>query len=149
MFRRLCTTTFAATAFVTVATLSGAARARAQSPEWYHPTGKTCSTTDVSAAASVQIKADKYNPKTMISPDSAKLIALCAVPGQIGSGEMNVTDGITEYAIDIIPDKKKTHTKVIIDAHNGAVLSSKQFGGLRGLAGWVKESSDHKKNTNR
>jgi uncharacterized membrane protein YkoI len=81
----------------------------------------------------------------MISPDSAKLIALCAVPGKIGSGEMNVANGRTEYAIDIVPNKKKTHTKVIIDAETGAVLSSKQFGGLRGVAGWVRESMEHKK----
>src|SRR6185312_9614463 len=115
--------------------------------EWYVPTGRTCSSTDPSAARSVVIKTDKYyNASTMISPDSAKLIALCAVPGQIGSGEMNVANGRTEYAIDIIPNKKKTHTKVVVDAQTGAVLSSKQFGGLRGLAGWASESMDHKKN---
>jgi hypothetical protein len=113
---------------------------------WYTATGSTCSTVDVNAARAVQIKTDLYNPSTMISPDSAKVIALCAVPGQIGSGEMNVADGRTEYAIDIIPNKKKTHTKVIVDAQTGSVLSSKQFGGLRGLAGWVRESAEHKKN---
>ena len=68
---------------------------------------------------------------------------------QIGSGEMNVANGRTEYAIDIIPNHKKTHTKVIVDAHTGAVLSSKQFGGLRGLAGWVRESAEHKENVNK
>ena len=113
--------------------------------EWYKAKGKTCSTVDVAAAKAAEIKADKYNAATMISPDSAKLIALCAVPGQIGSGEMNVANGRTNYAIDIIPNKKKTHTKVIVDAKTGAVLSSKQFGGLRGLAGWVRESAEHKK----
>jgi hypothetical protein len=122
----------------------GAIGAGAQ--EWYTPTGTTCSSVDRSAASTVQIKTDKYDAATMISPDSAKVIALCAVPGQIGSGEMNVANGRTEYAIDIIPNKKKTHTKVIVDANTGAVLSSKQFGGLRGLAGWVRESADHKKN---
>jgi hypothetical protein len=115
--------------------------------EWYTPTGPVCSTVDVSAAHAAKIKADKYTPSTMISPDSAKVIALCAVPGQIGSGEMNVADGRTEYAIDIIPNKKKTHTKVIVDAQTGAVLSSKQFGGLRGVTGWVRESAEHKKTT--
>ena len=115
--------------------------------EWYTPTGTTCSSVDVSAARAVQIKTDLYNSATMISPDSAKVVALCAVPGQIGSGEMNVANGRTEYAIDIIPNKKKTHTKVIVDAQTGAVLSSKQFGGLRGLAGWGRESAEHKKNT--
>jgi hypothetical protein len=51
--------------------------------------------------------------------------------------------------IDIIPNQKKTHTKVIIDAQTGAVLSSKQFGGLRGLTGWVRESAEHKTNVKR
>jgi uncharacterized membrane protein YkoI len=100
----------------------------------------------VNAAQSVAIKTDLYQAGSMISPDSAKLIALCAVPGQIGSGEMNLANGVTEYAIDIIPDHKKTHTKVIVDAQTGAVLSSKQFGGLRGLTGWVRESAEHKTN---
>jgi hypothetical protein len=59
---------------------------------------------------------------------------------------MNTANGRTQYAIDIIPNQKKTHTKVIIDAQTGAVLSSKQFGGLRGLAGWVRESAEHKHN---
>jgi uncharacterized membrane protein YkoI len=127
----------------------GAATAHAQTnaaDEWYKATGKTCSTTDVTAAKSVQIRSSLYNASTMISADSAKLIALCAVPGQITSGEMNTANGRTEYAIDIIPNKKKTHAKVIVDAQTGAVLSSKQFGGLRGLAGWVRESAEHKKN---
>ena len=117
------------------------------SMEWYRPTGTTCSTVDASAAKAVAIKSDLYKADSgMISPDSAKVLALCAVPGQIGSGEMNMTDGRTEYAIDIIPNQKKTHTKVVIDAKTGAVLSSKQFGGLRGLAGWVRESAEHKTN---
>jgi uncharacterized membrane protein YkoI len=116
---------------------------------WYLPTGRTCSSVDVSAARSVQLKTDLYQSGTMISPDSAKVIALCAVPGQIGSGEMNVANGRTEYAIDIIPNHKKTHTKVIVDAQTGAVLSSKQFGGLRGLTGWVRESAEHKENVNK
>jgi uncharacterized membrane protein YkoI len=148
MFRRICTRTAAVAALAAVASIGGATRAHAQKTyDWYRPSGTTCSTTDISAAKSVMIKSDMYNPKTMISPDSAKLIALCAVPGQIGSGEMNLTDGITEYAIDIIPDKKKTHTKVIVNAHTGAVLSTKQFGGVRGFVGWIKESSDHKQNS--
>ena len=116
-------------------------------PEWYGPTGNTCSSVDRTAAAAVKIKTDLYDASTMISPDSAKVVALCAVPGQIGSGEMNVGNGRTEYAVDIIPNGKKTHTKVIVDAQTGAVLSSKQFGGLRGVTGWVRESMEHKKNT--
>jgi hypothetical protein len=55
-------------------------------------------------------------------------------------------NGQATYEIDIIPNKKKTHTKVLVDAPTGAVLSSKQFGGLRGVAGWVRESAEHKKN---
>ena len=102
--------------------------------------------TDIGAAHEVMIKSDKFDPKTMISPDSAKLIALCVVPGQIGSGEMNVTDGRTAYAITIIPNGKKTHSKVTVDARTGAVLSEKQFGGMRGLAGWVRESFEHEQN---
>jgi uncharacterized membrane protein YkoI len=115
--------------------------------EWYIPTGKTCSTVDPAAAKAVSIKSELYQAEAgMISPDSAKIIALCAVPGQIGSGEMNTTGGRTTYEIDIIPNEKKTHTKVNVDAMTGAVLSSKQFGGLRGLAGWVRESAEHKMN---
>jgi Peptidase propeptide and YPEB domain len=133
--------------FAAAATLFSVATLNAQEPEeWYLATGTTCSSVDVSAAKSVEIKTDKYDAATMISPDSAKTIALCAVPGQIGSGEMNVKNGRAEYAIDIIPNKKKTHTKVIVDAQTGAVLSSKQFGGLRGITGWVRESAEHKKN---
>jgi uncharacterized membrane protein YkoI len=113
--------------------------------EWYIPTGKTCSTVDAAAAKAVSIKSDLYQA-SMISPDSAKIVALCAVPGQIGSGEMNTSGGRTTYEIDIIPNEKKTHTKVNVDAMTGAVLSSKQFGGLRGLAGWVRESAEHKMN---
>lgn len=115
--------------------------------EWYLPTGTTCSTVDATAAKSVEIKTDLYKPDGgMISPDSAKIVALCAVPGQIGSGRMEVADGRTTYKIDIIPNQKKTHTDVVVDATNGAVLSSKQFGGLRGLAGWVRVSAEHKMN---
>jgi len=135
----------AAAALVLGSAVAGAQTTAAQD-EWYKATGKTCATTDVTAAKSVAIKTNLYNASTMINADSAKLIALCAVPGQVTSGEMNVANGRTEYAIDVIPNKKKTHTKVIVDAQTGAVLSSKQFGGLRGLAGWARESMDHKKN---
>src|SRR5688500_11691169 len=114
--------------------------------EWYLPGGTTCSGVDMEEVRTVSIDADLYNPSTMISPDSAKMIALCAVPGQIGSGEMEVTDGRTEYEIAIIPAGKRTYTKVIIDAQTGAVLSTKQFGGLRGATGWLRESFEHKQN---
>src|SRR5436190_23261044 len=47
--------------------------------EWYKPTGTTCSTVDATAARAVSIKSDLYTAATMISPDSAKILALCAV----------------------------------------------------------------------
>ncbi len=114
--------------------------------EWYRPGGTTCSGVDMEEVRTVSIDADLYNPATMISPDSAKIVALCAVPGQIGSGEMEVTEGRTEYEIAIIPSGKRTFTKVIVDAQTGAVLSTKQFGGVRGFAGWLRESFEHKQN---
>ena len=135
------------TMLAAVLVVVSAAGARAQQEEWYRPAAQTCATTDVSAAREVSIKTDLYDANKMISPDRAKLIALCVVPGQIGSGEMNLADGRAQYAIDIIPDKQKTHTKVIIDAQTGAVLSSKEFGGLRGKIGWLRESWEHKENT--
>jgi uncharacterized membrane protein YkoI len=133
---------------VAVATLVGAGAAGAQTTEdeWYKATGSTCSSVDVTAAKSMQIKTANYDAATMISADSAKLIALCAVPGQISSGELEVKNGRAQYQITIIPNGKKTHSKVVVDAQSGAVLSSKQFGGLRGLAGWVRESAEHKTN---
>jgi hypothetical protein len=114
--------------------------------EWYRPTGTVCSGVDMEEVRRIQIESDLYNPATMISPDSAKMIALCAVPGQIGSGEMEVTNGRTEYELSIIPTGKRTHTKVVIDAQTGAVLSTKQFGGVRGAVGWLRESWEHKEN---
>src|SRR5918998_1877622 len=114
--------------------------------EWYRPAGTTCSSIDMTEARTMQIETDLYDPATMISPDSAKMIALCAVPGQIGSGEMEVTNGRTEYEISIIPEGKRTYTKVVVDAQTGAVLSTKQFGGLRGVTGWLRESFEHKQN---
>lgn len=114
--------------------------------EWYRPGGTSCAGVDLGDARTVSIKSDLYDPQTMISPDSAKIVALCAVPGQIGSGEMELRDGRTEYEISIIPGGKRTYTKVIVDAQTGAVLSTKQFGGLRGAAGWLRESFEHKQN---
>jgi uncharacterized membrane protein YkoI len=114
--------------------------------EWYRPAGTVCSNVDVTEARTIQIETDLYDPATMVSPDSAKMIALCAVPGQIGSGEMEVNNGRTEYQISIIPEGKRTHTKVVVDAQTGAVLSTKQFGGVRGFTGWLRESFEHKQN---
>lgn len=115
--------------------------------DWYRASGTVCSNVDWNEARRVSIESDLYNPSTMISPDSAKAIALCAVPGQIGSGEMEMTDGRPEYEISIIPAGKQTYTKVIVDARTGAVLSTKQFGGVRGFTGWLRESMEHKRNT--
>lgn len=122
------------------------AAARA-SGNWYRPSSSSCSNVNLGEAANVQMKTDLYDPATMISPDSAKAVALCAIPGQIGSGEMNSSGNRAEYEIAIIPNGKKTYSKVIVDAQTGAVLSTKQFGGARGLAGWVRESLEHKQNT--
>jgi uncharacterized membrane protein YkoI len=115
--------------------------------DWYRPSSTMCSNMDLGEAANVQMKTDMYDSTTMISPADAKRVALCAVPGQIGSGEMNMSGNRAEYEISIIPNGKKTYSKVIVDAQTGAVLSTKQFGGARGLAGWVRESLEHKQNT--
>ncbi len=124
--------------------LAGVVSAGAQdTPEWYRAT--KCPTYDTAAVHKVAIKTELWKTG-MISADSAKAIALCAVPGQVTSGEMETDNGMTHYAITVIPNKKKTHAKVVIDANSGAVLSSKQFGGLRGAAGWVRESAEHKMN---
>lgn len=115
---------------------------------WFRPATKTaCSNIDLGEAANVQMKTDLYDPATMISPNDAKRVALCAIPGQIGSGEMNMSGNRAEYEIAIIPNGKKTYSKVIVDAQTGAVLSTKQFGGARGFAGWLRESFEHKQNT--
>jgi uncharacterized membrane protein YkoI len=108
--------------------------------EWYRPSGTVCSGVNMEDVRQGDVDADLYNPSTMISPDSAKAIALCAVPGQIGSVEMENTDGRIEYEVAIIPEGKRTFTKVIVDAQTGAVLSTKQFGGVRGFTGWLRES---------
>jgi uncharacterized membrane protein YkoI len=124
----------------------GAGAAQAQS-EWYRWKGDACAGTDLEAVRKAEIKTKLYDKSFMISPDSAKVIALCAVPGQIGSGEMRVQDKRTVYSIDIIPNKKQVRSRVVVDARTGYVLSSKQFGGLAGKIGWLKESFDHKNNT--
>lgn len=121
------------------------AAANAHAQEWYR--AKHCASYDTAAVRQVTIKSNLYKANAgMISPDSAKALAVCAVPGQVTSGEMETENGMTHYAITVIPNKKKTNTKVIIDAQTGAVMSSKQFGGLRGVAGWVRESAEHKAN---
>jgi hypothetical protein len=103
---------------------------------------------DRSEITTVSIKADLYRPG-MITPDSAKFLALCAIPGQLTSGEMHEQDGRTMYEVSLIPERRSTNAKVIIDANTGAVLSSKTYGGLRGLAGYLRESVERDENKNR
>ena len=84
--------------------------------------------------------------KAHISPARAKAIALARVPGQIAGGELNNDGGRLHYEIKVLPEKKKTYSKVNIDAHTGAIISVKQFGGVRGAAGYVRESASRKRN---
>jgi hypothetical protein len=106
----------------------------------------TCKTAAVrEEVAKVQIKTDGFQ-SGMISPDAAKTIALCWVPGQIGSGEIESNETRSVYEITVLPNKKKTYSKIIIDAYTGQVLSTKQFGGARGYAGFLRESAERKTN---
>jgi hypothetical protein len=125
--------------------------------EWSGPLGYTlrpnsapvyCQASDANEVTRVSIKSDLYNTSTMISPEQAKALALCAVPGQISSGEMEVNNGRTVYQITLLPTDKRTHSKVEIDAMTGEVINAKQFGGLRGLAGYLRESAERKENKN-
>lgn len=122
--------------------------------EWRGPLGYTlrpgrrpvyCAPNDAAEVAKVAIKSDLYT-SAMISPEQAKALALCTVPGQISSGEMEVNNGRTVYQITLLPTDKKTHSKVEIDALTGEVINAKQFGGLRGLAGFLRESAERKQN---
>lgn len=104
-----------------------------------------CAPNDAAEVARVEIKSDLYT-SSMISPAQAKALALCAVPGQISSGEMQVNNGRTVYEIALLPTDKKTYSKVEIDAMTGEIINAKQFGGLRGLAGFLRESAERKNN---
>jgi hypothetical protein len=103
---------------------------------------------DPAEVTRVAIKADLYQPG-MVTPDSAKFLALCTIPGQITSGEMHAQDGRTMYEVTLIPERRSTNAKVIIDANTGEVLSSKTYGGLRGLAGYLRESVERDENKDR
>ena len=83
--------------------------------------------------------------RARISPERAKAIALARVPGQIAGGELTNEGGL-HYEIKVLPEKKKTYTKVNIDARTGAILSVKQYGGVRGAVGYVRESGSRKRN---
>jgi peptidase YpeB-like protein len=95
--------------------------------------------------ARIKIKAGTEG-RARISPARAKAIAVTRVPGQIAGGELTDEDGRLVYEIKVLPEKKKTYSKVIIDARTGAVLSVKQFGGVRGAVGYVRESANRKRN---
>jgi hypothetical protein len=105
-----------------------------------------CAPNDAAEVARVQIKTDNYNSATMISPEQAKAVALCAVPGQLASGSIENANGRNVYQIDVLPTDKKTATRVEIDAATGEVINAKQYGGLRGLAAYLRESAERKNN---
>ena len=122
--------------------------------EWSGPLGYTlrpgtapvyCADSDVAEVEKVAIKSDMYT-SAMISPAQAKAVALCAVPGQLSSGEMQMNNGRHVYEITVLPTGKQVHSKVEIDATTGEVINATQFGGLRGLAGYLRESAERKKN---
>jgi hypothetical protein len=122
--------------------------------EWTGPLGYTlrpgaaplyCDPADEAEVAKVAIKSELYQ-QGMITPEQAKALALCAVPGQVSSGEMEMLDGRPIYSIILLPNEKQTYSKVQIDAYTGEVINAKQFGGLRGLAGYLRESAERKEN---
>jgi uncharacterized membrane protein YkoI len=99
----------------------------------------------VDEPARIEIKAGTEG-RARISPDRAKAIALARVPGQVAGGELHNEDGRLVYDIKVLPEKKKTYSKVVIDARTGRVLSVKQYGGIRGAVGYVRESGSRKRN---
>ncbi|MFN2564561.1 MAG: PepSY domain-containing protein [Gemmatimonadaceae bacterium] len=99
----------------------------------------------VDEPARIEIKAGTEG-RARISPNRAKAIALARVPGQVAGGELHDEDGRLVYDIKVLPEKKKTYSKVVIDARTGRVLSVKQYGGVRGAVGYVRESASRKRN---
>jgi uncharacterized membrane protein YkoI len=99
----------------------------------------------VDEPARIEIKAGTAS-RARISPNRAKAIALARVPGQVAGGELTDEDGRLVYQIKVLPERKKTYSKVIIDARTGRVLSVKQYGGVRGAVGYVRESGARKRN---
>ena len=102
------------------------------------PAAKTCSTTDVSAAKDVSIKTDFYDASKMISPTRAKLIALCVVPGQIGSGEMNMADGRVPIGSEADPyrrhrraDRRGVVVEAVWRAARESRLAQRELGAQR------------------
>src|ERR1051325_426712 len=116
------------------------------SSEYYEPSGKPCyGISHGQSVRTVAIKSDLY-VRGMISPDSAKAIAVCNVPGQVSSGEMESDGNRTLYEISLLPTNRKTYTKVLIDAQTGEVLSTKQICGVSGYAGCLRESAKRREN---
>ena len=136
-----------AVALVMLSAVSAGAQQRGRSHTYiyFEPTSTACSGTAQTEVKKVKIDSRFYT-SGMISPDSAKAIAVCYVPGQISSGDMESNGTRTVYVVSVLPTDKKTYSKVIIDANTGQVLSTKQFGGARGLAGFLRESQKRKHN---
>lgn len=150
------TTSTTSTTTTTSTTSNGAVSSTSSGNiDWTGPLGYTlrpggnavyCAPNDAAEVARVQIKTDNYNSATMISPEQAKALALCAVPGQLASGSIENANGRNVYRIDVLPTDKKTATRVEIDAATGEVVNAKQYGGLRGLAAYLRESAARKNN---
>ena len=117
--------------------LAGAQQATAQT--------RTAAEVKVNEPAAIKIKAG-LEGKARISPDSAKAVALSRVPGQVAGGELEDKTGRLLYEIKILPEHKKTYTKVVVDAMTGRVISAKQYGGVRGAVGYVRESANKENN---
>jgi hypothetical protein len=106
---------------------------------------RTVAKVAVDEPARIEIKAGTEG-RARISPNRAKAIALARVPGQVAGGELTDEDGRLVYQIKVLPERKRTYSKVIIDARTGRVLSVKQYGGVRGAVGYVRESGSRKRN---
>jgi uncharacterized membrane protein YkoI len=117
--------------------LAGAQQSTAQA--------RTSAEVRVNEPAAIKIKAG-LEGRARISPDSAKAIALSRVRGQVAGGELDDKSGRLAYEIKILPEHKKTYTKVVVDARTGRVISAKQYGGVRGAVGYVRESANKENN---
>src|SRR5437867_4584913 len=111
---------FGAAALVILSAVSAAAqypqksgqRGRSHTYIYFEPTSTTCNAgTRAPEVKKVKIESPFYTTG-MISPDSAKAIALCYVPGQISSVEMESNGTRTVYVVSVLPTYKKTYSKV-------------------------------------
>jgi uncharacterized membrane protein YkoI len=121
--------------------------ARKPDPQPKHGADSVQRARRLAEAAKIDVK-DKHNllSQTRITPTRAKEIALIRVPGQISSAELSKNGTRIVYDIKLLPTDKKTYSGVTIDAVTGEVIGVKQFGGVRGAAGYARESADRKKN---